>query len=273
MFISDKLIYLHLQKTGGSHVTRILSRYIPCEAGKQLKHGSLPEGYVANSKYVVGSMRNPWDWYVSLWAYGCSRQGAFTNKLIRKKYGRYINRLGVDPAGALRGIMSERSKPVTHWQALYRDSKDPGLFREWLGLLLSPERKYDIGPGYAASMLSTFAGIMTFRYIGIYTVSQSDAAADRITSLKDLVAYDRENNILDDVIRTESLHHDLLRVIAAAGYRLDKGQIEDIRDAGRTNTSSRYSAGYYYDNRTLDLVMEKEQLLVEKYAYQPPDVS
>lgn len=269
MFISDRLIYLHLQKTGGSHVIKMLSRYMPREPGKQPQHSPLPDRYIKNSKNVVGSMRNPWDWYVSLWAYGCGERGAFAHKLIRKKYGRYINRLGLDPAGALRGIRSERSKPVKQWQALYRDSKDPGLFREWLGLLLSPERKYDIGPGYATSMLGTFAGVMTFRYVGIYTGGQSA----RIADVADLVAYDRENNVLDDVIRTESLHDDLIRVIDAAGYRLDRKQVEELRDAGRTNTSSRHPAGHYYDSSTLELVMEKERFLVEKYAYQPPDIA
>lgn len=273
MFVSDKLIYLHLQKTGGTHITRVLSRYMSRERGKQSMHGSLPKGYVVNSKYVVGSIRNPWDWYVSLWAYGCASRGSFTNKLTRKKYGRYINRLGSDLAGALRGVRSERRKPVQQWQALYRDSKDPGLFREWLCLLLSRERKYDLGPEYACSMLSTYAGAMTYRYIGIYTGGRSGGAVERITNAEDLAAYDREYNVLDDVIRTESLHDDLIRVIGAAGYMLDQGTIEDIRNAGRTKTSTRYPAGQYYDSRTLDLVMEKERFLIEKYAYQPPEIS
>jgi len=270
MFVADKLIYLHLQKTGGTHVTKMLSRYLPVEQGKQPMHGSLPVGYVKNSKYVVGSIRNPWDWYVSLWAYGCAKRGSFTKKLITRKSGRYIRRLGSDPMGALQGIWSERGKPVRQWAALYQDSKDPGLFREWLCLLLSRERKYDIGPEYACSMLSTYAGAMTYRYIGIYTGRRG--AVESIRSVEGLAAYDREFNVLDDVIMTESLHDDLIRVIGAAGYALDQGQIEDIRNAGRTKASSRHSVGKYYDNRTLDLVMEKERFLIEKYDYQPPSI-
>jgi len=273
MFVSDKLIYLHLQKTGGTHVTKMLSRYLPAEEGKQAMHGSLPAGYVKNSKYVVGSIRNPWDWYVSLWAYGCEGRGSFTKKLTNKKYGRYINRLGSNPAGALRGIWNEYHKPRRQWAALFRDGKDAGLFREWLSLLLSSERKYDVGPEYACSMLSTYAGAMTYCYIGIYTGGRSDGTVARISSTAELAAYDSEHNILDDIIRTESLHDDLLRVIGEAGYVLAAGQIEDIRNAGRTKTSARHSVGRYYDNETLDLVMEKERFLIEKYAYQPPDIS
>ena len=273
MFVADKLIYLHLQKTGGTHVTKMLSRYLPAGQGKQSMHGSLPAGYVKGSKYVVGSIRNPWDWYVSLWAYGCGRRGSFTNKLTTKKYGRYLNRLGSDPAGALQGLWSEYRKPVRQWTALYQDSKDAGLFREWLSLLLSSERKYDIGPEYACSMLSTYAGAMTYRYIGIYTGGRADGAVDRISNAAELAAYDREHNVLDDIIRTESLHDDLIRVIGAAGYVLEPVQIGDIRNAGRTKTSTRHSAGRYYDSGTLDLVMEKERFLIEKYAYPPPEIS
>ncbi|HAJ91408.1 MAG TPA: hypothetical protein DCO71_02085 [Gammaproteobacteria bacterium] len=270
MFVSDKLIYLHLQKTGGTHVTKLLSRYLPAERGKQVMHGSLPAGYVKNSKYVVGSIRNPWDWYVSLWAYGCEGRGAFIKKLTEKKYGRYINRLGSNPVVALQGIWNEYHKPRRQWTALFRDGKDTGLFREWLRLLLSSERKYDIGPEYAGSKLSSYAGAMTYCYIGIYTGGRAGGTVARISSAEELAAYDREHNILDDIIRTESLHDDLLRVIGVAGYVLDAEQIEGIRNAGKTKTSTRHSVGKYYDNETLDLVMEKERFLIEKYDYRPP---
>ena len=72
MFVSKDLVFLELQKTGGSHILRLLSQWVKGEIVG--KHNRL--NWENAGKFVVGSIRNPWDWYVSLWAYGVGGQGA-----------------------------------------------------------------------------------------------------------------------------------------------------------------------------------------------------
>ena len=79
MFISDKIVFIHLQKTGGVHISQLLSKLL--EGEKQPGHLQVDPEY--HSRFIIGSMRNPWDWYVSLWAYGCAGKGGIHGWLSR----------------------------------------------------------------------------------------------------------------------------------------------------------------------------------------------
>src|SRR6185503_14274720 len=71
MFVSDRLIYLQMQKTASTHVARVLAEVVGGEQHQQhIRLRVEPEG-----RLVAISIRSPWDWYVSLWAYGCREGG------------------------------------------------------------------------------------------------------------------------------------------------------------------------------------------------------
>ena len=81
MFETDRLIYLQMQKTGCSHVADLLDR---CYGGEQTnKHAPLGQ-QLLTEKYVAGSVRNPWSWYLSLWSFGCQRGGSMHGRLVRR---------------------------------------------------------------------------------------------------------------------------------------------------------------------------------------------
>src|SRR4030095_1676667 len=89
MFINDKLVYLALHKTGCSHVLKLLSS-IPDLDGRIIgKHNTIYEvskrrlGNLSE-KIKAGNVRNPWDWYVSLWAFGCMKKGGLYDQIINK---------------------------------------------------------------------------------------------------------------------------------------------------------------------------------------------
>ena len=48
------------------------------------KHASMQEElkFYEHKKYMVGSIRNPYEMYVSLYAYGCSKKGKLYNTLV-----------------------------------------------------------------------------------------------------------------------------------------------------------------------------------------------
>jgi len=272
MVVNDKLIYLQMQKTGCSHIAKLILQTV---GGKQEgKHYNL---YDYNTgKYIIGSVRNPWDWYISLWAFGCSGKGAFRRYVantsgIQLKHLRhpfYLMRQFIDfsPIYFMRQFMN--SLPIRLWEKTYADVYEPELFRDWLKLVYDPQRKYDLKEGYAAHPVSGFCGFMTYRYCRLYLKNFYDLKVKKLLhNMSNLKKYDANNHLPDKMIRTESLEDDLISALSETGFMLNESQVKYIYDAERVNTSMHRERQFYYDEETRGLVLQKEKYLIDKYNY------
>ncbi|HEU4322279.1 MAG TPA: hypothetical protein VFS21_03935 [Roseiflexaceae bacterium] len=274
MFIADRLIYLDLHKTGGTQIQQLLAATV---GGQQsVQHQRLPPEL--RDAYVIGSVRNPWDWYVSLWAYGCAGRGWLYLRLARRQpvlwrpfhSGRTLRRA----RGPLR-LRSPlpRRRRAEVWRACYADSNDPALFRTWLARVLDPAYRVDLGEGYARSAAWRAAGLMTYRYLRLYSGELGPLmSAGRPADLDALRAFAAEHTLLRAAVRTERLEEDLIAALVGAGYQLSSGQQALIRERAhsRANRSAHRAAAEYYDPATAQLVAERERLLIERYGYRPP---
>ena len=283
MFVNDKLIYLQMQKTACTHIASLLSKHI---GGQQIgKHNYLED--FKTKKFICGSIRNPWDWYVSLWAFGCKKTGRgflhwrlvntgfstfrnFLNYLKSDEYGPYYDN-NVQIKDILDYFFNEFKKPVFSWRDSYKDYKSPEGFRKWLQLIYDPERIRDIYEGYSLSSISRFAGLMTYRYCGFFHRNFfNNNNFKNINDIKELKKYDKNNNILDYIIRVESLEEDFIKMLEKVGYHIDEKTKDLIRNSGKTNVSTHLKTSHYYDEETIKLIAEKEKLIIEKYNYKPP---
>lgn len=123
--------FIHLAKCGGTHTREVLNKFYNYREPSKDKN-------VTN----IGVIRNPFSWYVSLWAFGCSGKGTFRRELL-KVYPEAIE--------------------------LYADSSDVKLFRKWLKFVLNLNKKInDIDP---AIMSKNQVGLMGCRFINEYGVS------------------------------------------------------------------------------------------------------
>lgn len=278
MFVAEKLVYLQLQKTGCSHVADMLAKTI---GGDQVgKHNRLDSE--PGERLVVGSVRNPWDWYVSLWAYGCGKQGYIHNRVTSRRDNvgvakgvlsdayrqRHLSRRG------LRRFSAERKKPVDRWIAAYSDRDDPLLFRQWLALVLDPARRVDHGEhGYDESSIGEFAGLLTYRYLWLHSRDEASVRDPRgLGDVAALTAFDAATTLIKSVIHTESLEDDLLVALEAAGYALSIEERNLVRSGSKTktNTSHHGATAQYYDEETSAMVAERERFIIEKFGYEPP---
>jgi hypothetical protein len=68
MIVTDKFVFVHFPRTGGTFITDVIMRFFPSaqEIGYHLPRSLLPDEY--SHLPVLGSVRNPWDFYVS-WYY------------------------------------------------------------------------------------------------------------------------------------------------------------------------------------------------------------
>lgn len=263
MYIGDQLIYLELHKTACSHVLKLLQA-LPSLHGKVLgKHNplsSVPASELGDlsCKLKLGSIRNPWDWYVSLWAFGCLGKGGLHGQVTKPhNLGRKIKHL------LLRGTCD---KHLPEWKAVYESAAQPAAFRSWLKMLFSPKYKYDIGEGFGFAPLSGFAGLLTYRYLVLFTpnfVRDSRGIADAAQ----LEAYATGNAILDCIIRSEKLEEDFRA--AMRRLKLPPAEVETAlaRHTSRTNASERGPYRDYYDAETRELVATRDRYLIHKFGY------
>lgn len=268
LFITDKLIYLQLQKTGCTHISLLFSK---CVGGSQKTKHQYLKNYSVD-KFIVGSIRNPWNWYVSLWAFGCAGKGSLNYTLTRRDLFDILNGF---ITGKIDKIKNELEKPVKIWKNTYRDYKNPENFRKWLKLMHDPIRKKDINEGYPEHSISNFTGIMTYRYCRLY--HRDFFLKKNQVSLKnygDLIEFDKTHNLLDFIIRNESLEDDVVDVLKKVGYNLDENKIKLIYENSKkkTHKSKHYDSCFYYNKETVDLIAKSEKFIIEKYGYKPPSI-
>ncbi len=280
MIITDRLVFLQLQKTASTHIGTLLEQEF---AGREQfgKHRPLPRGFDTGGRLVVGSVRDPWDWYVSLWTFGCGRQGGPFERstAARSLWGplwdpgtrRVAGGLGAI-GSRLRALRHEWGRPVSAWRRLHGDAGNPVLFREWLKLALDSRRRFDLFRDFGQSAVAGYAGILTF--LDELLFLRDNAVLVRAGRLPNLAALEREDaagSVLDATIRTDRLEEDLAAALRKAGYELTAQQAARIATAERTNSSGRSRAlEDYYDAETAELVAAREALIVRKHGYRPP---
>jgi hypothetical protein len=292
MLISEKLIFVELQKTGSTHIKGLLKKVVGGE--NDGKHNVPTPELIGSGRKFIASVRNPWSWYLSLWSYGCLQKGELYERLTNeKKWRRMLDKEegkdpeeraadvaeaaadaaegGEGPEGAAKGkgkTLPDHFTPERARSFWYADPDNAEAFREWLQAILAtrPLRKV-LETGYGKSPISRAGGLMTFRYFSLCT-RNGENVDKSVSTLDALKNYDKENCFIDHFVRNESLAEDLIKAIAACGVELDDEKKKQIREAKKTNVSSRpHGADYYYDNASTQLVARREKFIIEKFSY------
>jgi hypothetical protein len=271
MFVSDHIVFVELQKTGCTHIRNLL---------KELLGGTFVERHIqadpslfVPGRSFLGSVRDPWPWYVSLWAYGCDNQGDFFSNVTT--HGIRLRKRGwrLHPFSLLVEVM--KSRPNWHareWRRTFHDVNDAGAFRDWLRMVHDPGYFADVGEGYWRYPLNRFAGLMTYRYLKLFTckVGELDRLGT-ITTPAALARHEADHNFIDLFIRNERLETDLLDALRQLNVNVPAHTVEEWRARPRTNTSSKkHGPSYYYDADSEALVAHRERLIIEKFGYVAP---
>jgi hypothetical protein len=272
MFISDKIVFLELQKTGCTHIRDLLGELV----GGQLvgKHNQASPRLFTEGRVFLGSVRDPWDWYVSLWGFGCHRKGTVFGNVIKdgiKFRGRHWS---THPFSAFHELLQSRPNRLAHqWRRTYQDVNDPGAFREWLHMMHDKAFRPDV-EGYAQSRAGQVTGYLTYSYLKLFACKKGNTdALNAITTSDQLVEYEARNCFIDHFIRNDHLESDLLAALKSAGFAVSAATESKVLSRPRTNTSSRKrNLDYYYDASSAQLIDYWDRLVVEKFGYSMPSV-
>jgi hypothetical protein len=150
VIVTDRFIFLHLHKSGGSFVNRFLLQWMP-DARAIGYH--LPRAYIpadAQRLPILGGVRNPWDYYVSWYSFQQAMPSPNALFLVASDN----RRLGFN------GTIGN----------LQRMGEDPQLFAEWQQRLPAhlPNRGINLSQACVAPLSGSGLGFYSFLYQRMY---------------------------------------------------------------------------------------------------------
>lgn len=256
MILHPRFAFIEMPRTGSTHTVRLLQRLFDVE--RIGMHEPAPLEVRESGRAFLGTIRNPWDWYVSQWSVGCGGGGmlhAVTTGRARRRARSALRDEAFDPAP---------------WRSVYADAsaRDVGLFRDWLDLMLSPQAMRLAFPTtFGASDLNVYAGWYTYRYVELFCdareILHRRGALPDETTLRSVV---REKRYVAHFARTEHLGPELEAALDDIGVELSVEQRREILTAAPTNRSHRsLPLEAYYDDIRWQRVARRDALILEHY--------
>lgn len=227
MIATDRFVFLHLHKSGGSFVNEFLLRFMPDARpiGYHLPRALLPMEY--RQLPAFGFVRNPWSYYVSWYNFQAERP--MPNPLFRVLsnggqlgFSRTVrNMLELGSGGALLDAVS--------------DALPDGYGNSGLNL-----PKFALAP-----LRNSGLGFYTFLYRYIY------GEADRRLSIEP----------------AEELRRRLIDRLQGFGVTLNDAMRAYIADTPPRNASAHGPYVDYYDHELRELVAERDLPIIERHGY------
>jgi hypothetical protein len=232
MIATRRFLFVHLHKTGGQFVNRLLRRYLP-EAhavGYHLPRSEAPPEL--RGLPVIGFVRNPWDWYVSWYAFNVAEP--LRNPIFR----------GVSADGQL-----DFKCTITNLLQLGCE-KLRGI-RERISSELPESRDNNLGSGITRTVMAGFEDEYRgyFAWLWRYMFFL-DGRSDGL-----------------HVGLMENLRADLPRLLTEVGEPLTPEMHQAILNSPPVNVSGRRDFRAYYDSELRKLVAARDAELIAAYGY------
>lgn len=232
MIATSRFVFLHLHKTGGQFVNRLLLQHLPDARtiGYHLPRSEAPPGL--RKLPGIGFVRNPWDWYVSWYAFNVAEPQ-------RNPIFRLVSADGqLDFKHTLINMLylgSERSRPL----------------RAGISAGLPETRAGNLGSGITRAVMLSFAdetrGYFTWLWRYMFFLN---ARADGLYAG-----------------RMENLRADLLQALRAVNQPVTPELHEAILRNPPVNASVRRDYRAYYDSELRALVAARDSELIAAYGY------
>ena len=228
MIVTDKFVFVHLPRSGGTFVTGVIKKFFPSarEIGHHLQRELLPGEY--SHLPVLGTVRNPWEFYVSLYHYVWPK----------------------DAASVLVSWMSENGR--LGFKGSIRNLLNLGVKDERFDVLIEmlPER-LDYGKRHIPSVTKDTMRIVRGTGVGYYTLRFNQMFGNA-----------------DDVFfcRLETLKQDLIAFFEGIGEATD--ELRDyVHRSDKVNASDHLHYSTYYTPELAELVLLRDRPLIERFGY------
>jgi hypothetical protein len=233
MIATPQFLFIHMHKTGGQFVNRLLLAHLPDarRIGYHLPRSEAPEELKALPAFAF--MRNPWDWYVSWYAF--NQASPRRNPIFR--------------------AVSEDG------QADFKDAITTLLH---LGHPLHAALREDITQGLPETRDNNFGSGITQKVMRSFT----DPDAGYLSWLTHYMCFAGSSPAGLRMGRMEHLREELPVLLEGYGTILTPGLSHAIATEPAVNASPRRDYRDYYDDELRELVAERDWSIVESYGYQ-----
>ena len=227
MIITEKFVFLHVHKSGGSFVNECLMRHLPSarHIGYHLPRAFIPTGF--GHLPILGTVRSPWSYYVSWYFF-------------------------------------QRGLPHPNW--LFRTLSDDGrldfeaTIRNMLMLSENEDLLSTVASGLPTAYLNRGLNLPGFALLEI-----NKTGLGFYSFLERHVHGPDDGRIF--LGRLEHLREDLLQMLDAVGQSVGQDMARFIASEPKKNTSTHSSYVDYYSVELQNLVAQKDAELIARMGY------
>ena len=233
MIVTDKFILTHMHKTGGQTLNQVIQNCIPDHQviGYHYPLDMLPEKYV--DLPVIGIVRNPWDWYVSWYAFNLLPN--VTNMLFDVLSD---------------GGHANFKDTVTNLINLGSNELQSQHYRHCLEIVFPESLEGNRGVGLRKSDIRNFTDDDTGYYSWLFNRMHGDIG--------------NQNLIIG---RQENLEESFLEIMEQLAVEERDCIRQEFSKVGRSNSSRHQHYSAYYDDELMQLLAEKERSLIDHFGY------
>lgn len=228
MIVTDKFVFVHLPRTGGTFVSEVITKFFPSarEIGHHMPRKFLPKEYAHLP--ALGTVRNPWEFYVSFYHYILPKIAA--GKLV--SWMTENGRLGF--SGSIQNLLN-----------IGTDDESLDALLEILPEHIDYEKRYipNVSKEVMSRIRGTGVGYFTFRFNELF------GNADEMF-----------------ICRLETLRQDLIAFFEAIGAATDELRNFVLRSE-KKNTAEHRHYSTYYEAGLADLVLVNDRQLIERFGY------
>jgi hypothetical protein len=234
MITTDKFVFVHMHKTGGQSLGHILESCVPGmkHIGYHYPYHMLPAQYA--DLPVVGMVRNPWDWYVSWYAFN-----------TRPEVGNPLFFIISD------GFQADFKRTLVNLINLPSNLPESRHYRDALIDILPDTLEGNAGVGLTRDCIRSMSSSPE---LGYYSWQ-----------------FRRMHGDLDNpalrIGRFENLRQEFLSIMQTLKVEQTDAMQAEFESSPRLNTSRHSHYSKYLDDELRELIAQKEAALIERYDY------
>jgi hypothetical protein len=265
MIITEYFTFVHLHKSGGSFISSFLLSFLPSARciGYHYPLAVLPAEY--RDLPVLGSVRNPWDVYVSYYFFQLEllEKARERNAMMSPRELEAWTAAGNDPFNGVDVLFEEMSKGGSlSFSATTRRILQLGVDSALLDQLLDKmPTTFDRRGRSTPPQVEGFRG-MNVRADDLTTIRSTGQGLYSFL-FRHLYGNARDIHFL----RMESLREDLLAYLSIQGIKVTSEMESFVRRSDRVNTSRHRPYASYYDQELAALVRKRDSGTAQLFGY------